>query len=77
MDADGKNSRRVREGVFEPIPGGWVKGVPKTYLDPEVNQGKAILPAFDVLADGRMLTATISSQDTALWTVNLTYVPKP
>ena len=67
----------MREGFHEPIPGGWVKGVPKTYLDPEVNNGKAILPAFDALPDGRLITATIRSQDSALWTVNLTYVPKP
>ena len=33
--------------------------------------------SFDVLPDGKLLTATITSQDTAIWTVNLTYVPKP
>jgi Tol biopolymer transport system component len=76
MDADGKNPRKVRENVAEPIPAAWVKGAPKTYRDAEVNNGKSILPAFDVLPDGRLLTATIASQDTAIWTVNLTYVPK-
>jgi len=76
MDADGKNPRRVREEIADPIPGEWVKGAPKIYLDPEVNNGSPILPAFDVLPDGRLLTATISSQDSAIWTVTLTYVPK-
>jgi Tol biopolymer transport system component len=76
MDADGKNPRSVRDGVTDPIPAAWFKGAPKTYLDPEVHNGKPILPAFDVLPDGRLVTATIASQDSAIWTVNLTYVPK-
>ena len=76
MDTDGRNPRKVREGVVDPFPAAWVKGAPKIYLDPEVNNGKPILPAFDVLPDGKLLTATIASQNTALWTVNLTYVPK-
>jgi len=76
MNVDGKNPRKVRDDVADPTPAGWVKGVPKTYLDAEVNNGKPILPSFDVLPDGRLLTATITSQDTAIWTVNLTYVPK-
>jgi Tol biopolymer transport system component len=70
------DTTRVKEGVVNPLPAAWVKGVPRTYLDPEVNNGKAILPAFDVLPDGRILTAAITSQDTAIWTVNLTYVEK-
>lgn len=76
MNADGKNPQIVREGVAEPIPAAWVKGAPKTYLDAEVHGGKPILPAFDILPDGKLLTSTIASQDTAIWTVNLTYVPK-
>jgi Tol biopolymer transport system component len=76
MAADGKNARLVREGVQAPLPAAWVQGMPRTYLDAEVHNGKTILPAFDVLPDGRLLTAAIVSQDTALWTVNLIYVPK-
>jgi Tol biopolymer transport system component len=76
IDADGKNPRSVREAVTDPIPAAWFKGAPKIYLDPEVHNGKPILPAFHVLPDGRLLTATITSQDSAIWTVNLTYVPK-
>jgi Tol biopolymer transport system component len=76
MDADGKNPRKVRENVAEPTPANWVKGTAKIYLDADVNNGKAILPAFDVLRDGRLLTATIASQDSAIWKVSLTYVPK-
>lgn len=70
------DAQKLKEGVVNPLPAAWVKGVPRTYLDSEVNQGKAILPTFDVLPDGRILTATITSQDTAIWTVNLTYVEK-
>jgi Tol biopolymer transport system component len=76
MDADGGNARNVRDGLTAPTPGAWVKGIARTYLDPEVNNGKAILPTFDVLPDGRVVTATIASQDTAIWTVNLTYVER-
>jgi Tol biopolymer transport system component len=76
MDANGMNPRSVRDGLTDPIPAAWVRGVPKTSLDIEVHNGKSILPAFDVLPDGRLLTATSTSQDTAIWTVNLTYVPK-
>jgi Tol biopolymer transport system component len=75
MDVDGKNPRKALDGFPTPVPSAWVKGSPKTYLDPEVNKGKSILPTFDVLPDGRILTATLSSQDTSIWTVNLTYVP--
>jgi Tol biopolymer transport system component len=74
MDREGKNSRSIRDGVAVPTAATWVKGVPKIYSDLDINGGKAILPTFDVLPDGRLLTATIVSQDTALWTVNLTYV---
>jgi len=76
IQADGKNTRRVREGVGEPLPGGWVNGVPRTYLDPEVNGGKAIWPEFDVLQNGKILSAPIEVRETALWAVNLTYVDK-
>jgi Tol biopolymer transport system component len=76
MDADGKNPRKVHEPVAEPTPASWVKGMPKIFIDPDVNGGKAILPAFDVLPDGRLLTATIASQDSAIWKVTLTYVPR-
>jgi Tol biopolymer transport system component len=76
MDTDGGNARNVRDGFMAPTPAAWVKGIPKTYLDPEVHNGAAILPTFDVLPDGRLVTATIASQDTAIWTVNLTYVER-
>ena len=75
-DVDGKNPRKVREDLTDPVPAGWLKGIPKTYLDPEINGGKAILSAFDVLPDGRVLTATIKSEDSAIWKVSLTYVAK-
>jgi Tol biopolymer transport system component len=75
-DISGQNTQRVRNGINEPIPGNWVKGAPKTSLDPEINGGKRIWPEYDVLPDGRLLTAPINIHETALWTVNLTYVEK-
>jgi Tol biopolymer transport system component len=76
MDAAGGNPQRVREGVAEPVPAGWVNGSPRTYLDAEINGGKQIWPQFDVLPDGRVITAQIQIRETALWAVNLTYVEK-
>jgi hypothetical protein len=57
-----------------PIPGGWVKGIPRSYLDTEINGGKRIWPEFDVLPDGRTVTAPVEIHETALWSVELTYV---
>jgi len=76
MDAGGKNPKRVQDDVAIPTPAGWVSGTPRTYLDPDINGGKTILPVFDVLPNGKLLTATVASKDTAIWTVNLTYVEK-
>ena len=76
ITADGINPRRVRQAVDGPTPSAWFKGSPKTSLDPEINGGKMIWPQFDILPDGKLLTAPIDIRDTALWTVNLTYVDK-
>ena len=76
MNADGSRPREVRSGFDAPTPSAWVKGVAKTALDPEINGGKPIWPTFDVLADGRVLTAPIDIRETAIWAVNLTYVEK-
>ena len=76
IDSNGRNARRVRENVSAPVPGAWVKAGPKTYLDPEIHGGKTIWPEFDVLPDGRTLTAPIDARETAIWAVNLTYVDK-
>lgn len=76
IDASGSHSRRVLGDIPEPTPAAWVHGTPKTYLDPEINGGKEIWPAFDVLPDGRLVTARIQVRETALWAVNLTYVAK-
>ena len=72
----GVSPRRVTAGVSEPTPSAWVKGAPRTFLDPAVHGGKTIWPGFDALPDGRVLTAPINIHETALWTVNLTYVDK-
>ena len=73
---DGRNARKVREAVESPVAGTWLGGAPRTYRDPEINGGKTIWPEFDVLADGRVLTAPIEVRDTALWALELTYVEK-
>ena len=73
---DRVNPRQVRQAVDGPTPSAWVNGGPKTSLDPEINGGKMIWPQFDVLPDGKLLTAPIDIRETALWTVNLTYVDR-
>jgi Tol biopolymer transport system component len=74
MEASGGNPRRVRDGFDEPTPAVWVNNSPKTYRDPEIHGGRQIWPAFDVLPDGRLLTAPIEIREAALWTADLTYV---
>jgi Tol biopolymer transport system component len=76
VDLQGGTPRRVREDLPEPTPSAWIKGLPKTFRDPEVNGGKTIWPAVDILPDGRVLTAPIEIRESALWVVNLTYVEK-
>jgi Tol biopolymer transport system component len=73
---DGHDTKRIGEQFPGPIPGAWLKGSPRTYLDSEINGGKRIWPEFDVLPDGRVLTAPIEIHGTALWSVELTYVEK-
>ena len=74
MDLPGGNPRRVQEDLPEPTPSAWIKGLPRTFRDPEVNGGKTIWPGFDVRPDGKVLTAPIEIRESALWAVNLTYV---
>ena len=74
--SDGKNPRAVRDHLPLPTPSAWLKGKPMISTDMEISGGTSILPTFDVLPDGRILTAKVVSQDTALWTVDLTYVDK-
>ena len=76
IGVDGRNAKQVRNNVKDPLPGAWLKSKPATYLDAEVNGGKTIWPEFDVLPDGRILMAPIEVRETALWTVDLTYVEK-
>jgi len=76
VEIQGGKPRRVRDDLPEPTPSVWIKGSPKTFLDPEVNGGKTIWPGFDVLPDGRVLTAPIEIRESALWALNLTYVDK-
>jgi hypothetical protein len=71
---DGHDPKRIKETVPAPLPGAWLKGAPRTYLDSDVNGGRKIWPEFDVLPDGRVLAAPIEIRDTALWSVDLTYV---
>jgi hypothetical protein len=74
MEASGGHPRRVLDGFDEPVPAVWVNNNPKTYRDPEIHGGRQIWPSFDVLPDGRVLTAPIEIREAALWTLELTYV---
>jgi Tol biopolymer transport system component len=74
-DRDGAHPRRVMENLPEPVPPVWFKGRVTTYRDPEIAAGQEVLPAVDVFADGRVLTAVVKTKTTALWTVTLTYEP--
>jgi hypothetical protein len=60
--------------VSGPRPSVLLKGEAKISSDPEINTGKIIWQQFDVLSDGRILTAPITIRETALWSVDLTYV---
>jgi len=71
---EGQGAKRIRGSILNPLPGAWLRGMPKTYLDHEVSGGKLIWPEVDVLPDGRTVIAPIEIRETALWTVNLTYV---
>jgi Tol biopolymer transport system component len=76
VDSNGQNMHRIRDSVGAPAAAAWLKASPKTYRDPEIHDGKMIWPEFDVLPDGRILTAPIHTRETAVWAVNLTYVDK-
>jgi Tol biopolymer transport system component len=71
---DGRQPKSFREAVSGPRPSVLLKGEAKISSDPEINSGKSIWPQFDVLSDGRILTAPITIRETALWSVDLTYV---
>jgi Tol biopolymer transport system component len=76
VGVDGQSAHKVRENLPEPVPAVWVKGGPKTYEDPEIHGGKQVWPRFDILPDGRVVTAPIEVREASLWAVNLTYVKK-
>ena len=73
MDANGEHAHRIRDGIPEPAPMVWTAHGPKYYADPEIHGGRRIWPDFDVLPDGRTVTAPINVQETSLWAVDLTY----
>ena len=74
--AEGRDARKIREGVELPQAGAWLGGKARTSLDPEINGGKTIWPEFDVVGDGKILTAPIEVRETALWALDLTYVER-
>jgi Tol biopolymer transport system component len=73
---DGRNARQVRENLEMPVAGAWLDTTPRLSIDREINGGKLIWPEFDVLRDGRILMAPIEVRETALWSLDLTYVEK-
>ena len=74
IPASGGDAKIIRMGIAEPAPAVWVKNALRYYRDSEIHRGKAIWPLFDVLPDGRIATAPIEVRETALWSVELTYV---
>jgi Tol biopolymer transport system component len=76
MDIDGNNPKSLRGEINEPAPGLLTKLGPKYYRDEDVNHGKPIWPAFDVLPDGRFVIAPIDTRESALWAVDLTFTSK-
>jgi len=76
MESTGDDSRMLRSGIAEPVPAILTRNGPKYFRDPEVNGGKPIWPGFDLLPDGRFVTAPIDIRESSLWAVDLTFSPK-
>src|SRR5205814_1567983 len=73
MDGDAVHVRKIRDGISTPAPAVWTKRGLKYFADAEINGGRQIWPSFDVLPDGRFVTAPIQVRETSLWAVDLTY----
>jgi Tol biopolymer transport system component len=74
MDADGANPHEIAKDLFEPAAGVWIrKG--KEFLSKPPGDRPA-WPGFDVLPDGRFVTAPVDIRETALWAIDLTYKEK-
>ena len=70
MDADGANPREVAHDLFEPQAGVWLSERPAAPAE----DGR--WPGFDVLPDGRFVTAPIDIRETGLWAIDLIYKEK-
>ncbi len=76
MESTGDDPRVMRPGIAKPAPGMFTKTGPKYFRDPEVSGGKRIWPRFDMLPDGRFVTAPIDIRESSLWAVDLTFLSK-
>lgn len=81
MDADGENIRQIFDGLPEPTQAVWTSKGPAFVLNGQIqtptekllSPGGPIWPTFDVLQDGRFVTAPIDIRETSLWKIDLTY----
>src|SRR5678815_3472353 len=71
---EGREAKSIREAVAGPRPGVMRNKSATISTDPEIHGDKTVWPEFDVLPDGRTLTAPIEIHETALWSVQPTYV---
>jgi dipeptidyl aminopeptidase/acylaminoacyl peptidase len=71
---DGGGPKAIREAVAGPRPGVMRNKAATISTDSEIQGDRVLWPEFDVLPDGRTLTAPIEIHETALWSVQPTYV---
>ena len=69
MAADGSNPREVAQGLFDPQAGPWPPERPVG-----LPQHGAL--SWDILPDGRFVTAAIDIRETRLWAIDLIYKEK-
>jgi len=73
MDAQGGHLNEVMHDLKHPTAGVWskVKQGPAFFAKPPGD--RLCWPGFDMLPDGRIVSAPIDIRDTALWAIDLTY----
>jgi Tol biopolymer transport system component len=73
MDLHGNNPREVVPAVPGPVAGVWSKSKQGSPYIAKPPGDRLMWPGFDVLQDGRFVTAPIDIRETGLWAIDLTY----
>jgi hypothetical protein len=84
MSADGQNPSRIYSGAKPPLFWAWSNQGPVFAVEGDIRTATATLfsgkdrpiwPQFDVLPGGRFVVAPVEIRETALWAIDLVYVP--